>query len=531
MTGSPKTREARLSRRQALALLSSAPFVSLQLSCSSKESNNAPAPASSQSGTRTEIEPLHYSSLRDVARRLQSKAISPVELTTRILDRIAAVDPTLKSYATVMREPALEAAKRAEDEIQRGRYRGPLHGVPIAVKDLCYTKGVRTMAGTSIYANFIPDHDATVVTKLSQAGAVLLGKLNLTEGAMVGYNPARDIPVNPWRNDLWAGASSSGSGVATAAGLCYGSIGTDTGGSIRLPSAANGIVGLKPTYGRVSRYGVFPLAESLDHVGPMVRRAGDAAVMIEAIAGFDSNDPTSLRDPVSDMLGALDKGVRGLRIGFDRRFATEGIHPELAAAIQAAIEALRRLGAQIVDVQMPNATGIQSMWFVLCAKEAVTAHAANFPSRRNEYGPYFRGILEMGASVSAADHAKAVQYRKDLSTKYRAVLSTVDAFAYPAGNGGAFSISKETQYGSMADFNAARDKYAHSYDPPLGASVYTYQADLSGTPTITIPVGFSSEGLPLSMQIAGQALSEPVLCRIGHAYEEATGWYKKHPNV
>jgi amidase len=231
------------------------------------------------------------------------------------------------------------------------------------------------------------------------------------------------------------------------------------------------------------------------------------------------------------MLDELDKGVRGLRIGFDRRFATEGIHPEQSAALQAAVEVLRHLGAQIVDVQMPNVTGIRDKWLILCAKEAVTAHAASFPSRKNEYGPYFRDFLEMGAATNATDYAKAVQYRKDLSTKYRAVLSTVDAFIYPAGNGGAFSISKATQYGSMADFNAARDKYANSYNPPLGPSVYTYQADLSGTPTITLPVGFSSEGLPLSMQIAGQALSEPTLCRIGHAYEEATGWYKKHPNV
>ena len=232
---------------------------------------------------------------------------------------------------------------------------------------------------------------------------------------MNGYNRARDIPVNPWREDLWAGTSSSGSGVATAAGLCYASIGTDTGGSIRFPSAANGIVGLKPTYGRVSRYGVFPLAESLDHIGPMVRRAGDAAVMFEAIAGFDSNDPTSLRDPVPHMLDQLDKGVRGLKIGFDRRFAIQGIHPEESAAIQAAVDALRHLGAEIVDVQMPDVTEVQKMWFMLCAKEAVTAHAANFPSRKDEYGPYFRNFLEVGAALSAADYAKAIQYRKDIS--------------------------------------------------------------------------------------------------------------------
>jgi len=515
-----------MSRRQALALLGSVPFLSLQCSRSSNEANDPPSKTSNPT-----TEPIEYISLRDVARLIQSKQTSPVELTTRILDRIAAVDPKLKSYATVMREQALKAAKRAEEEIQRGTYRGPLHGVPVAVKDLCYTKGVRTMAGTSILANFIPDHDATVVTRLSPAGAVLLGKLNLTEGAMSGYNPARDIPVNPWREDSWAGVSSSGSGVATAAGLCYGSIGTDTGGSIRYPSAANGIVGLQPTYGRVSRYGVFPLAESLDHVGPIVRRAGDAAVMFDAIAGFDSNDPTSLRDPVPHMLEELDKGVRGFRIGFDRRFATEGIHPEQSAAIQSAVDALRQLGAQIVDVPMPDVSEIRNMWQILCAKEAVIAHAANFPSRKDEYGPYCRDFLEMGAAIKDADYAKAVQYRKDFSAKYRALLSTVDVFVYPVVVGGAFSITREAQYGSMADYTAARDKFRNSYNPPLGAHVYANPANLSGTPTITLPVGFSSDGLPLSMQIAGRALSEPMLCRIGHAYEEATGWYKKHPSV
>ena len=515
-----------MSRRQALALLGSAAFSSLQSSCSS---NQAKPPAKTSNPTS---EPLEYLSLRDLARRIQSKEISPVELTARMLDRIASVDPKLKSYATVMREQALEAAAGAEEEIQRGTYRGPLHGVPVAVKDLCYTKGIRTMAGTSILANFIPDHDATVVTKLSQAGAVLLGKLNLTEGAVSGYNPARDVPINPWREDLWPGVSSSGSGVATAAGLCYGSIGTDTGGSIRYPSAANGIVGLKPTYGRVSRYGVFPLAESLDHVGPMVRRAGDAAVMFEVIAGYDSNDSTSLRDPVPHMLDELNKGVQGLRVGFDQRFATEGIHPEQSTAIRSAVAVLRQLGAEIVDVQIPDVTEARKIWDVLCRKEAVIAHAAYFPSHKDEYGPYFREFLEMGAAVKDADYAKAVQYRNDFTTKYRALLSTVDALVYPALVGGAFSITSEAQYGSMADYNAARDKFRNSYNPPLGVTfVYTFPTDLAGTPTITLPVGFSSDGLPLSMQIGGQALSEPMLCRIGHAYEEATGWYQKHPNV
>ena len=248
-------------------------------------------------------EPLYYLGLLDVATRIQARELSPIDLTRTLLDRIAKIDSKLKSYATVMAEHALDAAQRATSEIQHGNYRGPLHGIPVAVKDFCYTKGVRTMGGTRVYSDFVPDHDATVVSKLTASGAILLGKLNLTEGAWIGYNPALNIPINPWRDDYWAGVSSSGSGVATAAGLCYGAIGTDTGGSIRFPSAANGIVGLKPTYGRVSRYGVLPFAESLDHVGPMARRVGDVAVMFEAIAGRDSNDPTSLGDPVSEDVG------------------------------------------------------------------------------------------------------------------------------------------------------------------------------------------------------------------------------------
>ena len=508
-----------------MAALGSTAFLSLQTACSSKPSEDP-----GRKAIRSEL--LHYSSLRDVARRIQAREISSVELTNRMLDRIAAVDPTLKSYATVMREQALEAATRAEEEIRGGTYRGPLHGVPVAVKDLCYTKGVRTMAGTRVYASFVPDYDATAVVKLTQAGAVLLGKLNLTEGAMIGYNPVRDIPVNPWRGDVWAGASSSGSGVATAAGLCYGSLGTDTGGSIRAPSAANGIVGLKPTYGRVSRYGVFPLAESLDHVGPMARRVGDTAVIFEAIAGFDPNDPTSLREPASRMLEDLEKGVRGLRVGFDRRYASEGIHPEQSASIETAVGVLRQLGADIIDVQMPDVRDVQAMWFILCSREAAAAHAVNFPSREDQYGPYFRDFLKMGREVTDTDHARARQFRSDFSAKFNGLLSTIDALVCPSRAGGVFSISQEAQYGSMADFNAAAGKFRRSYKPELASNFpFTVPADLAGTPTITLPSGFSTDNLPFSVQFMGQRLSEPMLCRIGHAYEEATGWYKRHPSV
>lgn len=216
--------------------------------------------------------PLHYASLLDVSKLIEARELSPVELTQMMLDRIDTVDSRHRSYATVMAAHALAAARVAEQEIQSGNYRGPLHGIPIAVKDLCYTRGVRTMGGLGVLADFVPDYDATVVTKLNEAGAILLGKLNLTEGAMGGYLPDFDLPINPWGEALWPGASSSGSGVATAAGLCFAALGTDTGGSIRFPAMANGIVGLKPTYGRVSRHGVLALAESLDQVGPMARR-------------------------------------------------------------------------------------------------------------------------------------------------------------------------------------------------------------------------------------------------------------------
>lgn len=274
---------------------------------------------------------IHFASLTEIAALLEVGEISPVELTEWMLLRIAEVDDGLKSYATVSSDRALEAARQAEQEILAGRYRGPLHGIPIAVKDLCFTNGIRTMGGMGVLKDFVPDYDATVISRLESAGAVLLGKLNLTEGALLGYHRDFDIPVNPWNADYWAGASSSGSGVATAAGLCFASLGTDTGGSIRYPSMANGIVGLKPTYGRVSRYGVLPLGETLDHVGPMTRRSVDAAIMLEAIAGHDVNDTTSLQDPVPDMLANIAAGVDGLRIGFDRPYATDGTDAGLVA--------------------------------------------------------------------------------------------------------------------------------------------------------------------------------------------------------
>ena len=276
---------------------------------------------------------LHYMTITELAELIGSGELSPVEATQAQLDRISKLDGHLKSYATVMADHAMLQARRAEQEIADGDYRGLLHGVPIAVKDLCFTTGVRTMGGSKVYADHVPSFDSTVVARFEAAGAVLLGKLNLTEGAMGGYNPALQIPLNPWDNDRWTGSSSSGSGSATAAGLCYGSLGSDTGGSIRFPAAACGIVGIKPTWGRVSRYGVLALAESLDHVGPMTRSVADAAVILQAIAGFDPNDPTSLSDPVPDYMDGIGAGIEGVRIGYDLNHISDSVDPELTQAV------------------------------------------------------------------------------------------------------------------------------------------------------------------------------------------------------
>lgn len=511
---------ARLSRRDLLALLGYGMAASLLPACS--RSSAPPVEAHQNRG------PLHYLSLSELARLIEAKEISPVELTQMMLNRIHILDIRLHSYATVMADEALAAARAAERDIQSGNYRGPLHGVPIAVKDLCYTKGVPTKGGLKVLDGFIPEFDASVVAKLKAAGAVLLGKLTTTEGAMVGYHRDFDIPVNPWGEGLWAGVSSSGSGVATAAGLCFASLGTDTGGSIRFPSTANGIVGLKPTYGRVSRYGVLPLAESLDHVGPMTRSVRDAAIVLEAIAGHDPNDPTSLDVPVPRMLDEIGRGVQGLRIGFDRAYALDSSEPGLASAIEVALGELERLGAQVVDVQVPDVTAVLAAWPVVCAAEAVAAHRDTYPSRADQYGAYFREFLDFGASISEAELATARQVGKEFSDRFRAVLASVDAVLSPAG-GSPFAVPSGLQYGSMTEWNQAMADQSVAIEKAYTA--FTFLHNFAGTPTLTLPCGLSNEGPPSTMQLAGNPLSEAMLCRIGHAYEQVTQWHERHPRV
>ena len=442
-----------------------------------------------------------------------------------MLDRIARVDPTLKSYATVMGDEALEDARQAEREIKAGRYRGPLHGMPVGVKDLCYTKGVRTMGGTAVLRDFVPTYDATAVSRLRQAGAVVLGKLNLSEGAAAGYNPAFDVPLNPWNKDRWPGMSSSGSGVAAAAGLCFAAVGTDTGGSIRNPASANGVVGLKPTYGRVSRFGVLAMAPSLDHVGALAREVADAAILYDAMAGRDPEDPTSLAAAPANALRGLGQGVRGVRIGLDRDYALKGMDRGQALAIEAALKRLQDLGARIVDVRMPDLTGVIDAWMTLCGVEIVAAHAAHYPSQAKDYGPYLREFLAGGARVTPDQLAAARQRRAILTAQFSAMLDTVDVMASPSGGDPAWPITHELQVGPLPAYHQAWSAAAPR------SSDFTMPMDLAGVPAVCLPAGFSPDGLPYSIQFTGRRLSEAMLCRVAHAYEQASDWRTRHPSL
>jgi amidase len=454
--------------------------------------------------------------LTDMAAALQRRTLSPVEITQHQLERIARCDSSLNSFLTVLAERALEQAKHAEAEMAAGKYRGPLHGIPIAVKDLCDTKGIRTSCASRILWDNVPDHDATVVERLEAAGAVLLGKLNMTEFALSGYHPTLPIPRNPWNLDRSANGSSSGSGVATAAGLCFASLGTDTGGSIRGPSSWCGVVGLKPTFGRVSRRGIFPLGTSLDHVGPMTRTVADAAIMLRVIAGPDPLDPTALQAAVDDYAGALASGVSGLRIGIDEAYAGAGATAEMCTATIEVGRVLERGGATLRRIEVPDVDPACRAWAPICGSEAAAAHAAFFPARAEEYGRSFRSFLEIGRRFSGADYAAANVARMDFAGRLAELFQEIDVLLCP-GNFGA-AIPTDAMPPDM--------EYSTDFWPFMR---YSAPFNMSGSPTLSIPAGFSSDGLPLGAQLVGRHLDEATLCRAGHAYQRATDWHTRRP--
>ncbi len=466
-----------------------------------------------------DVSELCTKTLTEVAGLIRKKEVSPVELTQAMLERINDLDGTLHSYITVTADLALEHAKAAEQEIQNGTYRGLLHGIPIAVKDLCYTKGIPTTAASPMYADFKPDFNATVVDRFYEAGAVMLGKLAMTEFALSGYHPSMQPPINPWSADHWPGASSSGSGAATAASLCFGSLGSDTGGSIRFPSAACGIVGVKPTYGKVSRYGVFPLGESLDHVGPMTRSVADAAAILRTIAGFDPNDPTTRRETVRDYMDTVYNGAQGLQIGVDEAYCTKGVDPVVRNAVLATVQVFKDLGAEIHEVDVSGINDATPLWYAMCAAEAAAAHAETFPSRADEYGPTFRALLEDGVKVTGAHYVKAHIARQHTRRLIEDVLQQVDMLLCPA---------MATPPMAIKDFSPQAVLLPENI-PSLLA--FTAPMDFSGSPTVNLPCGFTDDDLPLSVQLVGRHGEEGTIMQAAHAYEQATEWHTRQPKV
>lgn len=461
---------------------------------------------------------LHYLGLVEVGKLIQSRKLSPVEVTQAELDRIARLDGALKSYSTVVGEAALAQAHAAEKEIASGKVRGPLHGVPVAVKDLCWMKDTPTSHGMTILRDNKPKEDGTVVARLREAGAVILGKLQQTEGAYADHHPKIEPPKNPWNAELWTGVSSSGSGVATAAGLCYGSIGTDTGGSIRFPSAANGITGLKPTWGRVSRYGAFELAATLDHIGPMTRSAIDCGAMLGAIAGADPKDPTAVPVPVPDYLANLSGSLRGMTVGVDRKLVDDSSDADTKKAFEAALKAVAELGATIKDIKFPDPADVVNDWFPLCGAETAVAHEATYPSRKDEYGPGLAGVIELGRQLSGMDYQKIVLRREAFRGQLRALFETIDLFVIPAQAVAAPTLAKMATFGE---------------DPDLlnGLLRFTCPFDMTGSPTITVPAGVTANSGRIGFQFVGRHFDEARLVIAGDAFQRVTDWHKQHPSL
>ena len=432
--------------------------------------------------------------------------------------RIETVDKRLHTYALVTADLALQQAREAEAEIMKFRYRGALHGIPIGIKDLCYSKDIPTAAGMTIHKNFRPTFNGTLVQRLFDAGAICLGKLQLTEGAFADHHPAITVPVNPWHQDHWVGASSSGSGAATAAGLCFASLGSDTGGSIRFPSAANGVTGLKPTWGRVSRYGAFELAASLDHLGPMCRSAADTGVVLGAIAGADPNDPTAVPKSVPNYLDGDDRDLRGLRVGIDEHYAYDASDTEMVKTVRDALEILKGLGADILNIRFPDFAQVLRDWAPNCAVETAVAHEATYPSRKNEYGPGLDGFIASAQRINASEYQKILLRRRDFSGRMAALFQSIDLLIIPAQ-----FIASPTK--------AQMETLGQDADALLALMRFTSPFNMSGSPTITLPSGFTTKATPIAFQLVGRHFSEDLLVRAGRAYQRVTDWHRKHPRL
>jgi aspartyl-tRNA(Asn)/glutamyl-tRNA(Gln) amidotransferase subunit A len=450
-----------------------------------------------------------------LSEKIRSRQISPVEVTEAYLDRIQETDTRLRAYITVTAERARVAAKAAENELVAGGWRGPFHGIPVALKDLCYTKGILTTGGSKIFAEFVPDFDCTVWARLEQAGAVLLGKLNLHEfaGGATTTNPHFGICRNPYNLERVPGGSSGGSAAAIVARSAAATIGSDTGGSIRIPAAFCGCVGMKQTWSRVSRYGVMPLADSLDHAGPITHSVRDAALMLQVIAGHDPNDPTSSREPLPDFTSAIGRSLKGTKVGVIKQLL-EGVSGELLPSFKAAVARLRDLGAAVEEVSIPSIGQAPAIATTIMFAEAAEFHEDWIRTRPQDYGADVRRTLEAGMLTPAmyyvrAQRARAVVLAESLAAlENRIVLiAPTAAISAPRIDAGGRALSATGEPVNMVD----------------AVLRFTAPFNITGQPALAMPIGLSSQGLPLSMQIIGRPFDEVSVFQVAAAYEEARG--------
>ena len=465
---------------------------------------------------------LCYMSAGQLSRLYQAREVSPVEVVDAQLARINATEPALNSFITLLPEAAQAAARRAESEIQAGKHRGPLHGIPVGLKDLYNTAGVRTTSGSRIFDNFIPQEDCTVAARLLRAGAILLGKLNMHPLAYgpTGENSDYGHMHNPWDPEVVAGGSSGGSGSAVAAGQCTIATGSDTGGSVRIPAALCGIVGFKPTYGLVSKHGLTPLSWSLDHPGPMTRTVEDAALAMDAIAGHDPRDPASAHAEIPDYARGLTGEIRGLRVGVPKEFFEAPLDPQVEQAVRTAIDVLADQGAVVTEVSLPMFAQSDPISTAIIMAEASAYYRDLLSTDADRIYPPVRLRLEAGLFISAADYLRAQQARAMFNDQTRRLLEQVDLLAGPTEPVTAPKLLEERVQAGEREIGTT-----------AALTQYTRPYNLTGFPAISVPCGFSGAGLPMALQLAGRPFDELTVLRAAHAYEQTTEWSGRRPPI
>ena len=459
----------------------------------------------------------------ELSEQIKSKEVSPVEAVEAYLERVEALNPKLNSYITVCADEAMEEARRAESAIAQGDYIGPMHGIPVAVKDQWWTKGVRTTAGSNILRDFVPKEDATVMVKLKEAGAILLGTTNLTEFAMAyTYHYPFGTPTNPWDQSRIPGGSSAGSGSATAAFMCATSLGEDTGGSIRGPAAYCNLAGMRPSQGRVSRYGLLGSCWSMDTIGPMSRSVRDCAMTLEAIAGRDELDAYTWKTPVPNYVSFLDGNVSGLRVGVLReKVYGDNIVPEVRDAILGAARIFEEQGASVREVSLPGAMYGRAISTPITYLEGATVHHKYIRERLDEYDHNMRITLLLGSVIPSQTYYKAQRLRSVLRQEYLDLMDTLDLLIFPTTADVAPPLLDKTGLGTKEDFKS------EMLSP---RRTLTSLSNVAGAPALSVPCGFK-DGLPMGLQIMGRPMEEETVFRLGHAYQEATDWHTRRPPI